>query len=275
VQLNELYLKKHGVVLKFDYDGLGNVLWIRYTSASLTATRVEETNEDTASSSEEKDEEDETRVAEAEVEDGPVTVYSLPHRELICPSQSVQNRHNDDWRSYLYEGRTNKSFTLPKTVIVQPYVFSLQESETAMYYSFDLQDKLLPLAEMQLRPKGEVIPLVISKFEGGTTNWRLEKKIKKIWKEKVPDKPNFKEEVGKMITNPPWGIYKQPFLPFRINCYTDKLYGGNKEFCLVNSLGIFPMVDIQSVNGHDAVATLVMDTYCDWAFTMLQGYPAA
>jgi len=284
VQLNELYLKRHGVVLKFDYDGLGNVFLIRYASASLTSTRVEETNE--ASSSleedganpesvlEEHNEEEETPVAEVVV-DGPVTVHSLPDMKLICPSLDPQWRHNDNWESFLQNGRVDKKFTWPKTVIVQPYVLTLQESETAMYYSFDQQCKLLPLAEMQFRPTGDVIPVRASKYGGEVTNWRLEKKIKKVWKEKVPDKPYFKEVVGKMITNPPWGIYKQSFLPFRVNCYTDKLYGGNKEFCLVNSLGFFPMVDIQSVDGHDLPATLVMNRYCDWASNVLQGYPMA
>jgi len=80
--------------------------------------------------------------------------------------------------------------------------------------------------------------------------------MNKVWKEKVTDKRNFKDDLSQMVTNPPWGIYKQPFLPFRVDCYTDKLYGGSKEFCLVNSLGIFPMVDIEAVDRHDVVAAL-------------------
>jgi len=136
VQLNKTYLKRHGVVLKFDYDGLANVFLIRYASASLTATRVEETNEadsskeedgaNTESVSEEHDEEEETPVAEVVV-DGPVTVHSLPDMELICPSRDPQKRHNGNWKSFLQNGKVDKKFTWPKTVIVQPYVLTLQE----------------------------------------------------------------------------------------------------------------------------------------------------
>jgi len=126
-----------------------------------------------------------------------------------------------------------------------------------------------------LRPAREVIPFPVSKEGLAVTHCRLIKKTRKIWKEKLADKPNFKEDVGKKITNMPWGIYKQPFLPFRVSCYTDKLFGGNKEFCVVNSLGIFPMVDIKLVSVGDVVATLVMDRYCDWATSSLQGYPGA
>jgi len=171
--------------------------------------------------------------------------------------------------------KETRAFTRPQTVIVQPYVISLQECKTVMYCSFDQQEKLIPLAQMQFRAPGEMIPFPVTKEGGEVTPCRLIKKMNKVWKEKVLDKPNFKEEVGHMITNPPWGIYKQPFLPFRVNCYTNKLYGGSKEFCVVNSLGIFPMVDIESVDGHDMVATLVMDRHCAWATRSLEGYPMA
>jgi len=144
-----------------------------------------------------------------------------------------------------------------------------------MYYSFDQQDKLIALAQMQFRGNGEMVPFLVDKEGGEVTPYHLIKKINKVWKEKVTDKRNFKDGVGQMVTNPPWGIYKQPFLPFRVNCYTDKLYGGSKEFCVVNSLGIFPMVNIEAVDGHDVVATLVMDRYCDWATRTLEGYPMA
>jgi len=144
-----------------------------------------------------------------------------------------------------------------------------------MYCSVDQQDKLIALVQMQFRGTGEMIPFPVDKEGVELTPFRLIKKMNKVWKEKVVDKPNFKEEVGQMITNPPWGIYKQPFLPFRVNCYTDKLYVGSKEFCVVNSLGIFPMVDIEAVDGHDVVATIVMDRYCDWATRSLEGYPTA
>jgi len=135
VQLSETYLKMHGVVVKFDYDGLRNVFLIRYSEAFLTTTHVQEGNEadsskeedgaDTESVSEEHNEEEETPEAEVLV-DGPVTVHSLPFMELICPSQSPQKRHNDAWLSFLHNAKETKEFTWPHTLIVQPYVLTLK-----------------------------------------------------------------------------------------------------------------------------------------------------
>ena len=114
---------------------------------------------------------------------------------------------------------------------------------------------------MQFRGNGDMVPFFVDKEGGELIPYRLIKKINKVWKEKVTGKRNFKDDLTDVVTNPPWGIYKQSFLPFRVNCYIDKLYGGSKESCVVNSLGIFPMVDIEAVDGHDVVATIVMDRY--------------
>jgi len=274
VQLCEPYFKRHDVVMKFDYDGLGNVFWVHYnTSKFTTTTQMAEANKAEGTEEEVEDAEDETPVVV--VTGGPVLVHSLPSMQQICPSRSEHERYKDSWITFLNHAKATRGFTRPQTVIVQPSVLALQECETSMCYSFDQQEKLLPLAEMQLRPSGAVIPFPVSKDGVEVTHCRLIKKMRKVWKEKLVDKPNFKQDAGSMITNPPRGIYKQPFLPFRVSCYTDKLFGGNKEFCVVNSLGIFPMVDIELVGGGDVVATLVMDRCCDWATSSLEGYPVA
>jgi len=270
--LCEPYLKRQGVVLKFNHDCRGNVFWIRYsTDTSTTATTMVVDNEE----AEEESEEEETPVDAAVVSDGPILVLLLPSNKQYCPSQSAHTRYRDSWTSFLIQAQEERVFTRPHTVIVQPYMLSLQKCENVLYYSFDQQEKLIALAHMQFRGDGEMIPFPVNKEGVEVTPFRLIKKMNKVWKEQVKDKPYFKDELGRAITNLPWGIYKQPFLPFRVDCYTDKLYGGSKEFCVVNSLGLFPMVDLQELNGHDVVATLVMDRYCDWATRSLEGYPMA
>ena len=278
VSLREPYLKRQGVVLKFNHDCRGNVFWIRYsTNTSTAATKMVVDNEESEDEEGEDDsEEEETSVAAVEVTDGPILVNLLPTNKQFCPSQSAHTRYRDSWTSFLIQAQEERVFTRPHTVIVQPYMLSLQKCENVLYYSFDQQEKLIAMAHMQFRGNGEMIPFPVDKEGPEVTPFRLIKKMNKVWKEKVTDKPNFKDELGQVITaNLPWGIYKQPFLPFRVDCYTDKLYGGSKEFCVVNSLGLFPMVDLQELNGHDVVATLVMDRYCDWATRSLEGYPMA
>jgi len=225
VALREPYLKRQGIVLKFDYGGRGNVCWVRYAPRTSTTTTQMENNKEGSEEEAEavESEEEETPVAVVEVSDGPILVHALPPLKQICPSQSEQTRYRDSWTSLLNRTKETRAFTRPQTVIVQPFIISLQECETVMYYSFDQQDKLIALAQMQFRATGEMIPFPVDKEGGEVTPCCLIKKMNKVWKEKVVDKPNFKEEVGYMITNPPWGIYKQPFLPFRVNCYTNKL----------------------------------------------------
>jgi len=128
-----------------------------------------------------EDEEEETPVAKVEVSDGPVLVHSLPSMKQICPSQRKMKRHNDSWITFLNYTQATRAFTRPQTMIVQPFVLALQDGETAMCYSFDQQEKLLPLAEMQLRPSGVVIPFPVSKEGGEVTHCRLKDKMRKIW----------------------------------------------------------------------------------------------
>jgi len=104
VALREPYLKRQGVVLKFDYDGRGNVYWIchapnTFTMTTQTSTQMEvdmEESEEEEGSEEEveaaESAEEETPVAMIEVTDGPILVHLLPGMKQMCPSQSEHIR---------------------------------------------------------------------------------------------------------------------------------------------------------------------------------------
>jgi len=90
VALREPYLKRQGMVLKFAYDGWGNVCWVCYaTNTSTTTTQMENDKEGSEEEAEAVDsEEEETPVAQVEVSDGPILVHALPSLKQICPSQA-------------------------------------------------------------------------------------------------------------------------------------------------------------------------------------------
>jgi len=185
VALREPYLKRQGVVLKFNYDGRGNVYWIRYIpNTSTTTTEMEvdkegsEEEAESAESEEAESEEEETPVAAVEVSDGPILVHLLPSMKQMCPSQSEHARHRDSFTTLLDQAKEEKVFTRPHTVIVQPYILSLQKCENVMYYSFDQQDKLIAFAQMQFRGTGEMVPFPVDKEGPEVTPFHLIKKMK-------------------------------------------------------------------------------------------------
>ena len=251
VSLVRAQLERTGVVIKFDHDGLGNVIWIHQSF-----------NDD--DDGETFDEDPEKTV-----------VHTLPLRKTLWPSAGTpeEKERLSSFYAFVKHGVDSGDFSMPVNLLVQPYMLSLENSSTALYYCLDKQNKLQPLAEMILKPNGEVISM--KEGPDGTEICRLRDKVKKIWREKLEGKPNFKLEVGNMITDPRWGLHKQTFLPFRVDAYTDKKYGRNKDYCLVNSVGVFPLVDIESVEGCHEIAELVIDRYCDWATDLLEGYPTA
>ena len=130
-----------------------------------------------------KSEEEETPVAAVEVTDGPILVHLLPGMKQMCPSQSEHTRYRDSFTTLLDQAKVEKVFTRPNTVIVQPYNLSLHKCQNVIYYSFDQQDKLIALAQMQFRGNGEMVPFLVDKEGGEVTPYRLIKKINKVWTE--------------------------------------------------------------------------------------------
>jgi hypothetical protein len=228
--LTKAYLQRNGLVMKFNKECLGGVVWIKVIAATRTATNKE----------------------------GTCVVKDLPHKAM----SNTTHAHLESFESYI--SHYGSLGHLASRVAFQPYIESLNESETRMYYSFDTRDNIHPLAEMMVNPKREVLVL------SGNVVYRLRDKVKKNWREKVTGF-NFKEKVGLSITNPVHGLYQQPFLPIRVDCFCMKSTGRQEH--LVNSMGIFPLVGIEAVNADHNIATLVIDQYCKWAETSLTNYP--
>ena len=131
VSLREPYLKRQGVVVKFDYDGRGNVYWIRHAPNTFATTKqkaaqikvaVVEDSEEEEGSEEEveaaESAEEETPAAAVEVTDGPILVHQLPGMKQWCPSQSGHTRYRDSFATLLDQAKAEKVFTRPNTVIV-------------------------------------------------------------------------------------------------------------------------------------------------------------
>jgi hypothetical protein len=161
--------------------------------------------------------------------------------------------------------------TTPHYIIVQPRMPGLVSTETVMYYSMDLHDKLQPLAEMQFDRMHRVKPFPVK--GNAVQEYRKRDRVKKNWREKV-GKRNFKQELGDAMTRSD-GIYHQPFLCFRVDCYSDKLNGGKAQDNLVNSMGIFPLVDIQVPNANHEIVDMVIGQHCEWVERVLLRYPMA
>jgi len=184
VALCEPYLKRQGVVLKFDYDGRGNVYWIRHAPSTSTTTTQMEVDKEESKEEEGSEEEvetaesaeEETPVAAVKVMDGPILVHLLPGMKQMCPSQSEHTRHRDSFTTLLDQAKVERVFTRPNTVIVQPYILSLQKCQNIIYYSFDQQDKLIALAQMQFCGNGDMVPFLVDKEGGEVTPYRLIKR---------------------------------------------------------------------------------------------------
>jgi len=161
---------------------------------------------------------------------------------------------------------------LDYTFYVQPHMPTLAAGETRMYYSMDQQNKLIPLAEMHLSTELKVKPYQKSPNE--IYEYRVRDQVKKVFKEKINSR-NFKQDVGHAITHRHAGIFNQPFLCYRINCYAARLRGGQTLTHMVNSMGFFPLVPIDVDDAKHEIARMVIAQHCEWVEKIILAYPMA